>query len=326
MESFRDRLPDLKQRSTLIADNLTPILAGFDCGRLGWNGHDLLVTTGHVPQEQMRAHYEIVQRHGLVGARDGLPWRHDPTARIGTARDAGMDVIWDLNHFDPPDDPVAHARRVAGAADPGRPFWICPVNEPSIYPMLCGMPREDAVRLALTMTAVVRDHHPDVRVLATDPITGIGERQFEAMDALVATGMVDIVGVNYYPHNARTSLLKVLNKVARRYRKPIMVAETSWHDGHPAHRRMHPGWTKGDWLRHVLDQVAAAEAKGADIVGVCWYPVIDSPPWDRPRSRQRWSHGLIRQDCSVDEHLALALAERVPVRQNRQLSLDLCAA
>ena len=92
------------------------------------------------------------------------------------------------------------------------------------------------------------------------------------------------------------------------------------------HRRRHPGWTKADWLRHVLDQVAVAEANGADIVGVCWYPVIDSPPWDRPRSRQRWSHGLIRQDGSVDEHLALALVERVPIRQNRQLSLDLRAA
>ncbi len=72
---------------------MTPILAGFRCGRLGWNGHDLLVTTGHVPEQRMRAHYEIVKRHGLVGARDGLPWRHDPMTRIRTAQAAGMDVI-----------------------------------------------------------------------------------------------------------------------------------------------------------------------------------------------------------------------------------------
>ncbi|RYG97431.1 MAG: hypothetical protein EON58_09750 [Alphaproteobacteria bacterium] len=30
----------------------------------------------------------------------------------------------------------------------------------------------------------------------------------------------------------------------RRYRKPIMVSETSWHDGHPVHHRRYPGFNK----------------------------------------------------------------------------------
>lgn len=299
---------------------MAAILAGFECGRLGWNGHDLLVTTMHLPERRMAEHYRIVRAHGLTKARDGLPWRHDPVARMRTARRQKLDVIWDLNHFDPPDDPVAHARRVAKAADPGKPLWLCPVNEPSVYPMLCGIAVEDAVALAITMATVARDHHPDVRFLATDPLTGIGERQFHALDRLVTAGVVDIVGVNYYPHNARTSLSKVLTKVARRYRKPIMVAETSWHDGHPAHHRGRPGWRKGDWLRYVWDEVMIAEARGADVSGVCWYPIIDSPPWHRPGSRTRWSHGLIRQDLSVDPHLAEALAERCA--EPRQLTFD----
>ena len=187
--------------------------------------------------------------------------------------------------------------------------------------MLCGMSREAAVDLAITMARVARDHHPDVRLLATDPIVGIGDRQFAATDALMAAGVVDVIGVNYYPHNARTALRKVLAKVARHYRRPIMVAETSWHDGHPAHHRRHPGWTKGDWLRHVLDEVAAAEAGGADIVGVCWYPIVDSPPWDRPRARHRWSHGLIRQDLGVDPHLAAVLHEQGPGRHGNSRSI-----
>ena len=305
---------------------MTAILAGFECGRLGWNGHDLLATTRHLPGDRMAEHYRIAGEHGLDRARDGLPWRHDVAARIRTAQAAGLEVIWDLNHFDPPEDPVAHARRVAEAARQDTPLWVCPVNEPSVYPLLCGMPREAAVHLAITMGRVVKEHHPDVRFLSTDPITGIGERQFAATDALVAAGLADVVGVNYYPHTARTSLRRVLNKVARRYRRPILVAETSWHDGHPAHHRQHPGWTKGDWLRHVLEEVAAAEAGGAEIVGLCWYPLVDSPPWNRPRSRHRWSHGLIRQDLGVDPHLAAALAEQRPIAGRpeapRQLAFD----
>jgi hypothetical protein len=289
---------------------MTEIVAGFECGRLGWNGHDLLATTRHLPDDRMPVHYEIAGAHGLTRARDGLPWRYDPVPRLQAAQRAGMRVIWDLNHFDPPADPVAHVRRVTEAANPSQPLWICPVNEPALYPMLCGMAHHQAVDLAVMMGRVARDLHPDVRILSTDPITGIGDRQFAATDTLVAAGLVDVVGVNYYPHTARTSLRKVLGKVARRYGLPIMVAETSWHDGHPRHHGRHPGWTKGDWLRHVLDEVAAAEQRGADVVGVCWYPFVDCPPWNRPRSRQRWSHGLIRQDLSTDPHLAAALLNR----------------
>ncbi|MCW6513257.1 glycosyl hydrolase 53 family protein [Lichenifustis flavocetrariae] len=302
---------------------MTALLAGFECGRLGWNGHDLLRTTRHMPEDRMPAHYAIARQHGLTRSRDGLPWRHDPRPRLRCAHAAGMSVIWDLNHFDPPDDPAAHARRVAEAANRAAPLWICPVNEPSLYPRLCGMPQQASVHLAITMARVAKDHHPEVRILSTDPITGIGERQFAATDALVAAGLVDVVGVNYYPHTARTSLYKVLTKVARRYRLPIMVAETSWHDGHPIHHRRHPGWSKGDWLRHILQDVAAAEQNGADVVGVCWYPFVDCPPWHRPRSRQRWSHGLIRQDLGVDPHLAAALQEHRSEPQQLRLDYDM---
>lgn len=289
---------------------MTPLLAGFECGRLGWNGHDLLQTTRHLPDDRMAAHYEIARRHGLSRARDGLPWRHDVSARLRLAERIDADVIWDLNHFDPPEDPAAHASAVARAARADRPLWLCPVNEPSVYPMLAGMSREDAVRLAVTLARVARDNHPDVRLLSTDPLNGIGERQYAATDALVAEGLVDMVGVNYYPHTARTSLGKVLVKTARRYGLPILVAETSWHDGHPEQSRRHPGWNKADWLHHVLAEIDAARDKGAVIAGLCWYPIVDSPPWERPRARHRWSHGLIRADLGLDPALSAALMER----------------
>jgi hypothetical protein len=297
----------------------TPLLAGFECGHLGWNGHDLLQTTRHLPDDRMAAHYAIAKAHDMVRARDGLPWRHDAAARLRIAREQGMEVIWDLSHFDPPGDPVGHARAAATLADHGAPFWICPVNEPAMYPALCGMPRHAATGLAMTMAQVARDHHPDVRILTTDPITGIGNRQFESTDALVAAGFVDVVGINYYPHTARTALSKVLVKTARRYGLPVMVAETSWHDGHRGQQRRFPGWNKGDWLRHVLAEVAIATTKGADVVGVCWYPIVDCPPWQAPRSRRRWSHGLIRGDLGIDPVLASAIAGR---RDTGQLRFD----
>lgn len=282
----------------------SPILAGFECGHLGWNGHDLLATTRHLPHQHMAEHYAIAQRHGLHAARDGLPWRHDPAARLRVAAAAGTQVIWDLNHYDPPPDPVGHARACALAADQRQPLWLCPVNEPMIYPMLAGMGWEAATDLALLMARVARDHHPDVRILCTDPIVGIGQRQFAATDRLVASGLVDVVGINYYPHTARTALLKVLLKTWRRYGKPILVSETSWHDGHRVHHQRHPGFNKGAWLGHMQREVEAARAQGVEIAGICWYPIVDCPPWNRPRARHRWSHGLIRADLSVDRALS----------------------
>jgi len=172
---------------------------------------------------------------------------------------------------------------------------------------------EAATALAVTMARVARDHHPMVQLLSTDPITGIGERQFAATDRLVAAGCVDVVGVNYYPHTARTSLLKVLLRAWKRYGKPILVSETSWHDGHREHHRRHPGFNKGAWLRHTLSEIEAARSLGAQVAGLCWYPIVDCPPWQRPRSSTRWSHGLIRADQSVDpalSHELMALKTR----------------
>lgn len=258
----------------------------------------------------MAAHYDIAIQHGMTTARDGLPWRHDPAPRIATAQRAGIQVIWDLNHYDPPPDPIAHARHCAEAADPTKPLWLCPVNEPLLYPVLAGMSWEAAVELAITMARVARDHHPDVRLLSTDPLTGIGERQFAATDRLVAAGCVDVVGVNYYPHMARTALLKVLLKTWRRYGKPILVSETSWHDGHREHHRRHPGFDKGAWFAHMQADIDAARRLGVEVAGLCWYPIVDCPPWRHPRARTRWSHGLIRADLSVDPALSAQLMAR----------------
>lgn len=305
---------DLSGPDPVLAESApfrSELIAGFECGLVHGGSHDLLATTRHLPQDRMGQHLAIARDHGMRTVRDGLVPGHNAVERLRAAQAAGVQGIWDLSHYHRNRDPVRCARIVAQAAlsvlGPER-LWLCPVNEPALYPLIAGMPRHEAVDMAITMARVARDHHPDVGILTNDPITGIGERQFEPTDAIVSVVAVDVVGVNYYPHTARTALSKVLVKTWRRYGKPVMVSETSWHDGHPVHHRRHPGFHKGAWLRHVLDEVAIARGRGARVVGVCWYPVIDCPPWPHPRSRNRWSHGLIRRDLSVDPALSAELA------------------
>jgi hypothetical protein len=292
-----------------IADALfrSGMIAGFECGLVHGGRHDLLLTTRHTPVDRMCEHFTISKNHGMLTVRDGLVPGHRVVDRLRAARNAGVQGIWDLSHYHRNRDPVRCATLVASAAHSvnGRErLWICPVNEPSLYPRLAGMSRHDAVEMAVTMARVVRDQHPYVGILTNDPITGVGERQYEATDEIVAATHVDVIGVNYYPHTARTSLSKVLLKTWRRYGKPIMVSETSWHDGHSVHHRRFPGLNKGGWLRHVVDEVALARGRGVNIAGICWYPIVDCPPWHAPRSRNRWSHGLIRANLDVDSALS----------------------
>ncbi|TCL90803.1 glycosyl hydrolase family 53 [Rhizobium sp. PP-WC-2G-219] len=291
------------------------IIAGFECGLVHGGRHDLLQTTRHLPAGRMRDHLRIARDHGVYTTRDGLVPGHDAVERLRIARDEGVQTIWDLSHYHRIDDPGAYVRaivRQAQAVCGAERLWLCPVNEPSLYPMLAGMSRDHAIDMAVVMADEARHLHPSVSILVNDPITGVGDRQFAATDAIVSRTFVDVIGVNYYPHTARTSLSKALLKTWRRYGKPIMVSETSWHDGHSVHHRRYPGLNKGSWLRHVRDEVKIAKERGVEVIGICWYPMVDCPPWHAPRSRNRWSHGLIRQDLSVDPALSAELMAMMP--------------
>ena len=113
-----------------------PIIAGFECGRLHWSGHDLLHSTGHLPDAGMAHHYATAIGQGAAGARDGLSWRHDVVARVQAVPD-GFPVIWDFCHFDLPPRPAAHAIACAVALPPGA--WAIAVNEPSVGRRVSGI-------------------------------------------------------------------------------------------------------------------------------------------------------------------------------------------
>ena len=121
----------------------------------------------------------------------------------------------------------------------------------------------------------------------------IRELQFDAWDMIAGhkepdlggrPELLDIVGVNYYgnnqwvigeppvtltrdhPHHRAPRDLFV--EVARRYGRPMIVSETGAEGAEGA-----------AWMHYIAGEVEAAVAQGADIQGVCLYPVMDYPGW-----------------------------------------------
>lgn len=102
---------------------------------------------------------------------------------------------------------------------------------------------------------------------------------------------VDLMGVNHY-HNGqweldsfnrlewhlqdprRKALFTLLREAWLRYRKPIMLAETS-----------HVGSGRAAWLNEMAGEVRTARAHSVPVAGFCIYPLTDRPDWNDP---SRW--------------------------------------
>ena len=245
-----------------------PIVAGFECGRLPWSGMDLLHATGHLPGGGMERHYAHAIAQGAVGARDGLSWRHDIAARVA-AVPQGFPVLWDLCHFDLPPDPESHAAACADALGPGG--WAIAINEPSIHAHFAGdgqsWPYVDA---ALRMMRAA----PGLRYGSCDALHDLRPETWWATDRLAESGLIDLVGINYYPHCGTVPLIDVLREARARYPGlPLAITETGWHVGHPA---LPPGERRMEWLAQVQRDCVAA----GGVRFVCWYPWLPMPCWD----------------------------------------------
>jgi hypothetical protein len=202
------------------------------------------------------------------------------------------------------------------------PLW-CPVNEISFFTWSAGdvgyfFPAETGrgpelkrqlVRAAIAGSeACLRVDHrarliwcePLIKVEPTGALAEADAQaahltQFEAFDMLAGARdqdlggrpeLLDIVGLNYYPHNqwyfsgptipmghhAYTDLQLLLGAVHARYGRPILIAETG------AEANARPAW-----LHYVGQEVRAAMAEGVDVQGVCLYPVMAYPGWDNER-------------------------------------------
>ncbi|WP_420455146.1 beta-glucosidase [Rubrivirga sp.] len=224
--------------------------------------------------------------------------------------------------------------------------WWCPVNELSFWswaggdqalfpPFAEGRSFELKVQLAraaLAAADAVREVDPRARLLWAEPVVhvvprtprqaghaeGYRQAQFQAFDLLAGRlwpqiggdeGVLDVLGLNYYPQNQwvyegealpprsprRRPFRAMLAEVWDRYRRPLVVSETG---------------TEGDdrprWLARVAGEVEAARADGVPVHGLCWYPIADHPGWEDDRPCPNGLLGVPDADGGRPVHAGLA--------------------
>ena len=229
------------------------------------------------------------------------------------------------------------ARQIPG------PFFFVPINEISffswasgdegtMYPFVTGRGFElkvQLVRAALSAMDAIWAELPRARFMHVDPIIHVVASQqhpeeapaaeayrlsqFQAWDLLSGRlwpelggqeRYLDIVGVNFYPHNQWFYNLKdfrrirkftplhrrhpryrpfreMLAEVQERYHRPIFIAETG------AENRVRP-----EWLRYVCEETEAAILNGVPVHGICLYPILNHPGWvdDRHCHNGLWDY------------------------------------
>ncbi|HEV2132331.1 MAG TPA: hypothetical protein VGR27_14545, partial [Longimicrobiaceae bacterium] len=217
-------------------------------------------------------------------------------------------------------------------SETGEAPWVVPMNEISFFGWAAGevgyiypfqRARGDELKAQLVRAAIagieaIWDVDRRARVIHADPVIHVlpdpdqphseavaaayRQAQFHAWDMLSGhhapelggdPKYLDVVGVNYYPHNqwvyrenvgfnpafaiARTDpryrpFRLLLHEVWERYRRPLFIAETGAE-----------GAARPDWLRYIGREVRAAMREGVPIEGICLYPIVNHPGWDDDR-------------------------------------------
>ena len=225
----------------------------------------------------------------------------------------------------------------------GEPGYFVPVNEVSffswasgdegsLYPFVTGRGFElkaQLVRASIESMKAIWTVQPAARFVHIDPIIHVEaspkrpkerpdaeayrQSQFQAWDMLSGRmwpelgggeEFLDIIGVNFYPHNQWYYNLKgvervgkfqpirrtdpnyrpfrqILREVYERYHRPVYVAETG------AENRIRSGW-----LNYVCEEVDAAMDSGVPVHGICLYPILNHPGWvdDRHCYNALWDY------------------------------------
>jgi beta-glucosidase/6-phospho-beta-glucosidase/beta-galactosidase len=192
------------------------------------------------------------------------------------------------------------------------------------------------VKASLAAISAIRSVDPRARFVQAEPLIDIAPNwqdvpkypqilqqvrnhiaaQFEAWDMLFGIqepdlggsgDALDFIGVNYYWNNQwvhggerkppghpdHKPLHQLLIELHQRYRRPIVITETG------AEAASGVGW-----LAYICGEVREALRQGAQIAGVCLYPVMDYPGWDDDRHCQcglievdeDWNRRTIRSD------------------------------
>ena len=187
-------------------------MGGFECSthRLRTGRRlDLIAATAH--DRFARNDYERLAGIGMRTIRDGVRWHlierspgsYDFSSlmpMLTAARDADVEVIWDLLHYGWPDDLelfsddfVKRFAEFAGAfaevatAESSGPIWVVPVNEISFFAWAAGeigifnpfaRHRGDEVKVQLVRSTIaaleaMRPVHPGIRIVHTEPMINV---------------------------------------------------------------------------------------------------------------------------------------------------------
>lgn len=204
---------------------------------------------------------------------------------------------------------------------------------PRVGPKQVGWFKRQLVRTAVTVAKAIRREWPNAFITWAEPLIHVAphsyrrpevraaeeyrQGQFEAYDWIMGRAepefggdpsLADVVGLNFYPHNQwyldgptipmghheYRPLSDMLIEVAERYGKPIFLSETGAE-----------GTGKPSWLHYVCNEVRDAMSRGADIRGICWYPITAYPGWDNSRHAETGLLSTIVADGTrhVDQRL-----------------------
>jgi beta-glucosidase/6-phospho-beta-glucosidase/beta-galactosidase len=204
---------------------------------------------------------------------------------------------------------------------------------PPVGPNKRGWLKRRLVKTGITAARAIRQRWPDATIVWAEPLVHVAphsqepqevsaaeeyrQEQFEAYDWIVGRtdphlggdpSLVDVIGLNFYPHNQwyyegptipmghheYRPLADMIMEVAERFGKPIFLSETGAE-----------GTGKPSWLHYVSNEVRRAMDLGADIRGICWYPITAYPGWDNARHAETGLLSTVVADGSrhVDERL-----------------------
>jgi beta-glucosidase/6-phospho-beta-glucosidase/beta-galactosidase len=330
-------------------------LAGFESAcHLTRDGRrlDMLDATQH--DRFVAEDYQRLRPVHIQTVRDTIRWHRVESAPgaysfrtvdpyVKAARDARIEVIWDLMHYGWPDDLDlfsaafvdrfakfcgATARYLRDSTGDDRPFFT-PINEISFLSWAAGEVgwfhpfatrrggevKRQLVRAWIAGVDAILAVSPRARIVSVEPLihtvppTGKPDRdgqaarhtesQWEAWEMIAGhlapelggqPRYLDITGVNFYhdnqwevpggrklawhvhPRDPRwVPLHRLLGDAYARYRRPILIAETS-----------HVGAGRAEWIRELTDEVLIAIDRGVPLEGICLYPIIDRFEWDNP--------------------------------------------
>jgi beta-glucosidase/6-phospho-beta-glucosidase/beta-galactosidase len=175
-----------------------------------------------------------------------------------------------------------------------------------------GVFKRQLARAAIAGIEAMRAADPDCRFISAEPLIHVApppdakkeqrrraeelrQGQFEATDIILGLqdpelggrpDLLDAIGLNFYPdnqwyidgstlpmgHHDYRRLADMLEEVAARYGKPILISETGAE-----------GSARPAWLHYVCDEVREAMKRDVRIEGICIYPVTAYPGWDNSR-------------------------------------------